>query len=123
MNFYIKPIGLIFFILLLSGCGVSSFKAQNWNINHSSDLSSELYRTKNLDQCRQQAQQPKVKQNPSENSSHSYESIDRASLITCMEQKGYKLRDLTDFEEFMNILASPVVFPFLVFGKNFDDTY
>ena len=115
---------LIIVLILGAGCGVSTFKAQNWNPN---DPSSDFYRSRNLDICRQQAQQPEAKTDLGVNygigGASKYPDINKPHLISCMEAKGYKLRDLTGTETFINLVTSPVVFPLMIFGKSFDDVY
>lgn len=116
-------------LAVLNGCGVSSFKAQNWNANNPADLSSELYRSKSLDSCRQQATLTAVKSesgnaaNSDLKNSNVYANVDKPMLNACMASKGYTLRELTNTETTMNYLAAPVVVPLWVFGKKFDDVY
>jgi hypothetical protein len=128
-EFALRNLFLAIIALLLPGCGVSIFKAQNWDINDTGNLASELYRSRNLDACRQQATlTPPVTANnevPDKNAHNTaiYASIDRIILISCMEAKGYKLRQLTDTEAFFTYITAPGVALMQLFGKNFDDVY
>ncbi len=111
--------------ILLSGCGVSAFKPQNWNTSDSSDI----YRSKNLEICRHQAQQEELKTSDDDNqsiiirSTNQYDNYNKLLLTSCMEEKGYKLRELTGGELFINAVTAPVVLPILISGRSFDDTY
>lgn len=121
--------------ILCTGCGVSSFKAQNWNINDPNNDSNELYRSKNLSICRQQAQQLELTDSSVEDQDKDAENLDRygninryakinkALLISCMETKGYTLRELTSAEIFITMVTAPIILPLKIVGKSFDDVY
>jgi len=72
--------------MLLTGCGVSSFKAQNWNTSDADDI----YRSKNLEICRHQAQYVDPKTNFDENknifvqSQNKYANFNKPLLTACM---------------------------------------
>jgi hypothetical protein len=112
-----------------AGCGVSSFKAQNWQLNEPNNLSSQLYRNANLDICLQQAHEIELKQNPEEDQSKygvridHHANINKPYLQACMETRGYKLRDLTSTEVFLNTISVPIALPMKLVGKDFDDIY
>ena len=114
-------------LMLFSGCGVSSFKAQNWNPKDNSDLSSELYRSKYLEICRHQAQLTDTKTSDEENkvpaNDKRYGHFNKNLLTSCMEAKGYTLRELTGTEVFIDTLTAPLEFPLIVIGRNIDDIY
>jgi hypothetical protein len=117
-------LSLLLFISL-TGCGVSAFKPQNWNNSDPYDI----YRTKNLDICRRLAQQEELKpsvddyQSIIKRSTNQYDNYKKPILISCMQNKGYKLRELTNGELFINVITAPIVFPILISGRSFDDTY
>jgi hypothetical protein len=121
---------LLFLILvfpLFTACGVSSFKAQNWSPNDHSDLSTELYRSKYLEICRHQAQQLESSNNEKANKApeitERYANFNKSLLNSCMEAKGYKLRELTGTEIFIDTVTAPLELPLMVIGKNIDDIY
>ena len=109
--------------MLLSGCGVSSFKAENWIPPDQNDL----YRAKNLAVCAQTAQHAEPVDTPESNppaaGANRRMVVDKTLLVSCMEKKGYKLREITDTELFMNMATSPIALPLKLLGQNFDDTY
>lgn len=109
--------------LLLTGCGVSSFKAQNWNPTDHADLNTELYRSKYLEICRRQAQQTDVISNETDKKEIGYTNINKTILTSCMEAKGYKLRELTGTEVFFDTVTAPIEFPMMILGENIDDVY
>ena len=113
--------------LLFTGCGVSAFKAQNWNPTNLTDLNTELYRSKYLEICRHQAQQPDDGSNDKANkeplTGDRYANYNRNLLTTCMEAKGYKLRELTRTEVFFDTVTAPIEFPMIILGQNIDDIY
>lgn len=115
----------LLFIILLTGCGVSAFKAQNWNTSDPNDI----YRTKNLDICHHQAQLVELKTSFNDNqsiikrSTNQYDNYNKLLLTSCMEEKGYKLRELTGGEIFINAVTAPLVLPIMMLGRSFDDTY
>ena len=110
-------------ILFLSGCGVSSFKAQNWNTSNTDDI----YRSKNLDICRHQAKNAAQKSNLDETivaeNSNKYTHFNKPLLTACMESKGYSLRDMTGEEIFIDAIAIPFELPLMMVGKNLDDVF
>lgn len=126
-----RTIFLVLSLMMCSGCGVSSFKAQNWISNDTQDLSSELYRSNNLDLCRHQAQQSESAININQNTSNDvgmvsanrYSNINKSVLTSCMESKGYKLRELNEMEIFINTVTAPFEFPLSLIGRNFEDIY
>lgn len=114
---------LVLMQMLLTGCGVSSFKAENWIPPDPNDL----YRAKNLAVCHQAAQHAEPINTPESNSATAGATrrmiVDKTLLISCMEKKGYKLREITDTELLMNMATSPIVLPLKLLGQDFDDTY
>jgi hypothetical protein len=130
MNYLKKLFFLIILASICCSCGVSSFKAQNWTIVDANDLSKELYRSNNLEHCRQQAQlvEPGSEEVPEKQTNNiqgvnKYAHYDRAILTSCMEARGYKLRDLTDTEVFFNTITAPIVLPMMIIGRNYDNIY
>jgi len=115
----------LLFCLLLSGCGVSAFKPQNWNAGDTEDI----YKKKNLELCRNQAQisetKPvdKINQGIISRSTNLYDNYNKSILTACMEAKGYKLRELSSGEILLNTVTAPIVLPIIISGRNFDDTY
>jgi hypothetical protein len=115
----------ILFSILLAGCGVSSFKAQNWNTS----VTNDIYRSKNLDICRHQALLALPKTSFDENNNifvenpNKYANFNKTSLKSCMEAKGYNLRNITSEEIFLNVITMPFELPLMMVGKNLDDTY
>lgn len=113
------------FSILLTGCGVSAFKPKNWITSDSNDT----YRSKSLELCRHQAQKEELKRSFNSNesiiirSTNRYDNYNKQILISCMEEKGYVLRDLTGAELLLNTVTAPIVLPILISGRNFDDTY
>ena len=116
---------VILSIILLTGCGVSSFKAQNWNTS----VTGDIYRSKNLEICRHQAQyaEPKISFDENNNiigeSKNKYANYNKSLLTTCMEAKGYNLRDMTGEEIFIDAIAIPFELPLIMVGKNLDDIF
>ncbi len=113
--------------LLFTGCGVSAFKAQNWNPTDHTDLNTELYRSKYLEICRHQAQLSDVSSNDAAykepGNGDRYANFNRSLLTACMEAKGYKLRELTGTEVFFDTVTAPIEFPMMILGQNIDDIY
>ena len=113
--------------LLFTGCGVSAFKAQNWNPTDNTDPNTGLYRSKYLEICRRQAQQPDVSSNDTTykepGNGDRYANYNRNLLTSCMEAKGYKLRELTGTEVFFDTVTAPIEFPMLILGQSIDDIY
>ena len=122
-----KIIFLILAFLIFAGCGVSSFKAQNWNPTDQTDLNTELYRSKYLEICRRQAQQTDVSSNDTAKkeagNADKYANINKNLLTSCMEAKGYKLRELSGTELFFDTVTAPIEFPMIILGQNIDDIY
>lgn len=112
-------------VIWLTGCGVSSFKAQNWNTS----VTDDIYRSKNLEICRHQAQyvEPKTSFDENKNifveSQNKYANFNKTLLTACMEAKGYNLRDMTGEEMFIDAIAIPFELPLMMVGKNLDDTF
>jgi len=112
-------------IMLLTGCGVSSFKAQNWNTS----VTYDIYRSKNLEICRHQAQYVEPKTSLDENKNivpenrNKYSNFNKALLTACMEAKGYNLREMTGEEMFIDAIAIPFELPLMMVGRNLDDTF
>jgi hypothetical protein len=61
--------------------------------------------------------------NPNSRNIESYANINKSMMISCMENKGYKLRPLTDIENTTNYFSAPFILPLKIIGKNFDDIY
>jgi hypothetical protein len=115
----------ILFSMMLTGCGVSAFKAQNWN---TSDI-NDIYRSKNLEICRHQALQTSPKASYDENKNifienpNKYANFNKTLLTACMEAKGYNLREITGEEILLDVIAVPFELPLMMVGKNLDDTF
>lgn len=122
-----KIIIYAFILLLLSGCGVSRFKQQNWMPNDSY-TSEYFYRClKNSQQVESTAVFGGNQYNASGYAS-SAPVLNERLFMACMESKGYYLRPLTSSERVTTILTLPIVLPLtlvdaLAGQKGFSDHY
>lgn len=97
----------IIIALLLTGCGVSRFKQQNW-IPQNSLVSDYFYR------CLKDSQQIEssagfgANQNYASGYANTGYSTNDMLFVSCMNSKGYYLRKLTRSEAITSLLTFPI---------------
>lgn len=112
MNKFICVINITI-LLLLTGCGVSPFKPQNWQPN-------DVYASKKLYTCLQQSQQIEssaffgANQSVATGSSNTSANTNKNLLTSCMNANGYNLRPMTQKEAIIGLLSFPLIFPLAI---------
>jgi hypothetical protein len=108
--------------ILLSGCGISRVRVQNYNPN-------DYARQSAFYECLQQAQQIEstagfaANQNFAAGSARTGAITNKPLLVACMESKGYQLRSMTGFEVGFTLVTLPLSIPFAILGADVNDFY
>jgi hypothetical protein len=108
--------------MLLTACGVSRFKSSNWNPNRGS-------RDVDYYECLQEAQQSVSRafisagRTSAVGGARSGAETNTQLLVSCMEAKGYRMRDMTGGEVAVTFITLPLSIPFAILGANVQDFY
>jgi hypothetical protein len=106
-------------IMLLTGCGVSRTRVNNWNPN-------DYPRASTFYECLQQAQQVESRagfganQYGAAGSARTGAITNKEILVACMNAKGYQLRKITGVEIVISLITLPLSIPFVLIGGDFD---
>lgn len=113
---------LVLMAMLVTGCGVSRMKVQNWNPGN--DLRGSTFY-----ECLQQAQQVEstagfvANQNGATGGARTGAKTNQDMLVACMNAKGYQLRRMTGGEVVSTIITSPLAVTFTILGADVDNFY
>ncbi len=122
-----KKILYVIALILLTSCGVSRFKQQNW-LPQNTSTSSYFYK------CLKESQQVSSSASFGANNNFASGSANTSAhtndmlFTSCMRSNGYSLRPITSGERVKSILTFPLFVPFDIFdtligGQGYSDYY